>query len=739
MIPDCFAEVSSELLATVGLTDLRPRFLNSAWERTLGFPRDTLMDQPVTALVHPADLERALSALRSAQPAGRLADVETRFRCHDGAYKWISWNAVLDATKGLIYAAGLDISRQRMASLRIADALELNRRILDTSGCGIAAAKAGGQCIVANTAMARIMGETSAQDILRQNFREMPSWKQAGLVDLADEVLASGVDARREVRVTTRLGREVWIDVHFGRFMAGGQPHLLVTATNLTDLKQALSAADSANLAMRTVRNLMEPVFVADTEGRILQVNQAVTDVFGHGPELIGHAMETLVAEEDRPALQAACHRCREQGLVRDLEITVIHGNGRRVPASLSCNTIPDAQGRPDLVLIMVRDMTERRQTELALRESEERYRTLAEAAQDMIFMVGPDFRVRYANSSAHAVFRARADRLEGMRLDELFPPAIAERQQRSLTAVFETGQPAVYVNQVVFPSHTMWMESILVPLRDSAGHVQAVMGIGRDVTERVRLEEELKRSNAELQQFAYAASHDLQEPLRMVASYVQLLAQRYQGKLDSDADEFIAFAVDGALRMQQMIKDLLAFSQVGVSHGETADVSLEDVLKEALDNLQLSASESGAVVTHDPLPSVHAERAQMVQLFQNLIGNSIKFRSQAPPRVHIAAQPEGPQWRIRVHDNGIGIAPKHFERIFVVFKRLHEKHKYPGTGIGLALCRKIVERHGGRIGVESEEGHGSTFHFTLPAPGEKSQIRPPSVTEHERRGGTGV
>jgi len=378
-------------------------------------------------------------------------------------------------------------------------------------------------------------------------------------------------------------------------------------------------------------------IAVVDTKGHRVYNSPSYERIMGYSPEELGATSSfEQIHPDDREKIKAAGAEASRSGVGRRIEYRMRHKDGSWRVLESTANTIHDAQGNVDKLVIVNRDITDRKRAETALQE-----------------------------------YQIHLEELVEMRTAEL--SWANEQLERDITERNKTQQ---------------------------------------ELTRKV---EELARSNADLEQFAYVASHDLQEPLRMVISYTQLLARRYRGKLDASADEFVGFAVDGATRMQQLIQDLLSYSRLTTRGKEPQFTQAEAACNAALENLRESIKNSKAEVSIGPLPTVLADATQLAQLFQNLIGNAIKYRNKRRPEIRVDARPNGHEWVFSVQDNGIGIEPQYFERIFQMFQRLHTRKDYSGTGIGLAICRKIAERHGGKIWVESLPGQGSTFLFTIP------------------------
>ena len=411
-----------------------------------------------------------------------------------------------------------------------------------------------------------------------------------------------------------------------------------------------------------------------------------------------------LVPDDERPFA-----RVRDSGEpVYDWMAQIDLPDGRRKWLSIDAAPIVTEDGELDRVVVIEEDLTELR----------EQYRAITEAINDVIITIDEDSVVRSVNPAVADVFGYTQDELLGESLVELMPDGYDEQHRAAVTRYLETGERTLDWSYVELPGRRA--DGSEIPLALSFSEIryqgeQFFTGVIRDISQRKEYERKLEESNERLEQFAYAASHDLQEPLRMISSYLQLLERRYTDDLDDDGREFIEFAVDGADRMREMIEGLLEYSRVDTRGDPFEPVDLDDVLAAVRRDLQVKIEESDADITAEALPRVEGDASQLRQVFQNLLDNAIEY-SDDPPRVHVGAERDGDQWLISVSDAGFGIDPDDADRVFEVFQRLHTQEEHSGTGIGLALVERIVERHDGEIWVESEPGEGATFTFTLPA-----------------------
>lgn len=531
--------------------------------------------------------------------------------------------------------------------------------------------------------------------------------------------------AVEELRTEVRVRRDVEAELHAARDDL--ELRVQERTTELGAANEALRASEEdLRLLVHGARDYA--LIMMDPEGLVASWNAAAERLYGYtSGEILGRHFSVFSPPEDR----------ENGGHARVLEATRVDGSataegwrvradGSRFWASIVVTALYGEDGELRGFSRLTRDITEKMEADEQLRHSEERFRSFVEVCADAIVIADADGCIRLVNAAAARMFGYEGEDVTGRRVEELLPSELRAIHRGHRAAFYAEPRPrsmgvglalrGLRKDGSEFPA-----EVSLTPLQTSDG-LQVAAAI-TDITERRRLEQaveesvaELRRSNAELEQFAYVASHDLQEPLRMVSNYTQLLARRYEGRLDEDADAFIAFAVEGAGRMQQLINDLLEFSRVGTKGKDLRPTEMESALDTALLNLRAAIEESGAEIEHDPLPAVRGDAVQLAQLLQNLIGNAIKFRGDTPPRIRVSARRDGAGWVFAVQDNGIGIDPVYWERIFVIFQRLHTRSEYGGTGIGLALCKRIVERHRGRIWVESAPGEGATFSFTLAA-----------------------
>ena len=531
-----------------------------------------------------------------------------------------------------------------------------------------------------------------------------------------------------ELELNRKDGSTIWTEatMRFLRDQNDQPTGIQGIARDISDRKRAEGALRANEGKYRSLfEKSTASITLVDESGVVIDCNRATEEITGYSKnEIIGESFEKLITldPKDLPTLMELYENLLTGQDIKPHELEIINKDAERRWINIFVSKL--FKGK-DIVgfQIIASDITERKHAEEALRESEGKFRELANLLPQIVFEIDLEGNFTFANRyGLESCGYSQKDIDEGLNALQLFIQEELDRVADNIQRImggeqFENHEYTILRKDgSTFPA-LIYSSSII---RD--GKSVGLRGIVLDITDRKRAEEKLKktlseleRSNKELEHFAYIASHDLKEPLRMISSYVQLLERRYKGKLDADADEYISYAVDGAKRMQNLINDLLSYSRVSTRGKDFERTNIEEVLNNALSNLGLMVEDNGAVVTHDSLPLLKADDVQLIQLFQNLVGNAIKFRGANPPKVHFSAKKSQNEWLFSIEDNGIGIESKYAERAFLIFQRLHHKDEYPGTGIGLAVCKRIIERHNGRIWFESEPGRGTTFYFTIP------------------------
>jgi PAS domain S-box-containing protein len=714
--------------------------VNVRAESQFGYRRDELLGQKVTNIIPEGFAER-LIADSARSPAEALAQqigtgIELSARRKDGTLFPIEiMLSPLESAEGVLVTAAIrDISVRKEAEKHLVEMEGRYRGLLEAAPDAIVVVDQGSEIVLANVQAESQFGYGHDELLGQKVTNIIPEGFAERLIAdgtrTAADALAQQIGTGIELSARRQSGSEFPIEIMLSPLESADGT--LVTAA-IRDISVRKAAEKHLEQMEGRYRGLLEAapdaMVVIDQAGEIVLVNAQAEIRFGYPrDELIGQKVTNIIPEGFAERLIADGTRTAAAALAQQIgtgiELSALRKDGTQFPIEIMLSPLESAEGT--LVTAAIRDISVRKATERHLAQMEGRYRGLLEAAPDAMVVVNQAGEIVLLNFQVEKRFGYRREELLGQRVTSIIPEGFAERLiADALRSVEDARAQQIGTGIELLARRKSGsefpIEIMLSPLESAEGVL--VTAAIRDITTRKTAEAlllqkvaELNRSNEELAQFAYIASHDLQEPLRMVASYTQLLSRRYNGKLDADADEFIAFAVDGASRMQRLIQDLLSYSRVGTKGQDLLDTSSEEALEHALANLRGAIKESGALVTHDPLPTVLADETQLTQLFQNLVGNGIKYQSLGIPRIHVSAARNGQEkkWVFSVEDNGIGIDSQYFERIFGMFQRLHRRDEFAGTGIGLAICKKIVERHGGSISVESTPGHGSTFRFAL-------------------------
>jgi len=537
-----------------------------------------------------------------------------------------------------------------------------------------------------------------------------------------------------EFRTRRKDGAVRYIEVLAAPLQIEGRPAIIGNLVDITDRKRAeeeLREAERKFAAAFRSSPCATTLWDLGDSCRYMDVSESHESVMGYRrEELIGRTALEIAAFADPVEFAKIKERLLTEGKVRDFEFRFRRKDGQ-VRTGLTSADLILLKDRK-CVISATRDITERRESEAVLAKEMFRRRLAFERTRDGIVVFDGEGRFREVNQSFSAMIGYGVEELLGMhiwKIDEQFTAeSVAEvvrvvRERAAVPTLLERRhrrKDGSVIDVEVSPSHYEIEGEIFFysTIRDITERKRAQQALLQSQEELALHVGKLARSNAELERFAYVASHDLQEPLRMVAGFTRLLAKRYGGRLDETASRYIDYAEDGAKRMQHLITDLLTYSRVNSKDLDLRMAALEPLARGAMRNLQAAIEENGASITVEALPSLPVDQVQFTQLFQNLIGNALKFRRPGvSPEVRISAVDNGAEYDLSVGDNGIGIDPEHRERVFQLFQRLHSRAEYAGTGIGLAICKKVVERHGGRIWVEAQAGHGSIFRFTLPRP----------------------
>jgi PAS domain S-box-containing protein len=532
------------------------------------------------------------------------------------------------------------------------------------------------------------------------------------------------LNTRLELAALDRTGREFPIEIAITPLQIGGETSFSAFVRDITTRKRTEHALlESRQHYQALAESLPHLVWTCRPDGYCDFLSRQWVEYTGQSAaSQLGYGWTELLHPDDQVRVKSEWTAAAVRGDRFDTEFRIRRADGAYRWFRTRAVPLRDASGHIVKWFGSNTDINDYKQAVTNIARAEERFRLVVEAAPNAMLMADHQGRIVLLNRKGEELFGYHREELINEPIERLVPEQFRHVHPAHVVGFLRTPSARpMGVGRELFGQRKdgtqVAIEIGLNPIELPDGHYTLASII--DVTERKRMDDDLRRSNADLEQFAYIASHDLQEPLRMVASYTDLLAQRYRGQLDERADKYIQYATDGAKRMQRLVADLLAYSRVG-SHGvQLRPVEAGDAVRMVIDSLGELIRESGATVTVEgTLPAVLADEGQLSQVFQNLIGNAIKFRGSEPPKISVQATRSGTRWMFAVTDNGIGIDMRYAEKIFQMFQRLHEKGKYDGSGIGLSITKRIVEGHGGRVWFESTLGGGTTFFFTLwPAP----------------------
>jgi PAS domain S-box-containing protein len=651
------------------------------------------------------------------------AEVPTGIECiaerPDGTRFWFTpCPAVVRDAKGRIIGGInllMDITDRKNAEI---EAHEQFRAIVETTPECVKIVAPDGTLLFMNAPGLAMVDASSAEAVTGKNVYDLIAAEDRDRFRKFNEGICQGEKASLQFDIAGLKGTRRRVETHAAplRHVDGTTVHLAITH----DITERRRTEGAALLLSAIVDSSDDAIISKDLHGVITSWNKSAERMFGYtAAEAIGQPVATLLIPPDRldeePQILA---RLRRGERVDHFETVRRRKDGARLDISLTISPVRDARGTIVGASKIARNISENKRIQMALLASEARFRQLADTMPQMVWTARPDGYIDYYNERWYEYTGFNRDAFGDSSWKQILHPEDVQRAHETYYTAINSGQPYSIEYRLADRNENRWRWFVgrAVAVRDAEGKIMKWFGTCTDIDDQKRVQDHLRRANEDLEQFAFSASHDLQEPLRSIKIYSELLATRHGETINGEAQKFLTYVRNGATRMEMLVRDLLTYTQVTKieSPGETTDAN--EALNSALANLAGAVSESGAKITADPLPSLPVHGMHLQQIFQNLIGNAIKYRDpERQPVVHVAIERQDGHWIFAVSDNGIGIDPEYKENIFGLFKRLHNNDEYSGTGIGLAICQRIVDRYHGRIWVESEPGRGSTFRFKLP------------------------
>ena len=705
---------------------------NDTFAKLVGYDTREECVADYISLEHYMDLNTRNEMIEEIRINNEIKDFEIQVTKRDGTPFWASISVRINLKENRIEGAAIDITNRKQAEQELQRSEANYRDLYESAPNAYFSIKPDKSIILCNNVAVSLLGYNK-EELLGMDVFKLYSNTPEGLSkakELFREFL-NGIPIKdEELQMKHKNGNDIWISLTVNSInnQKGQVVESRSMVIDISDRKKTEQKLKESEEKYRNIiQNAKEGYYEVDLKGNFTFFNKALRKLLKYSQnELYGMNYAQIMIEHSRNGTFKAFNEAyRNKKDISSLEYTLINKKGEIIYGLTSVNLRYNSEGNIIGFSGFMRDITEQKLVEQKLKESEYKYRHLFETSLYFIGLVNSEGNIIDCNNAMKDIHFI--EDVIGKNFKEIFSLIGKNKPlipiiEKALKNIFEGHTQEGFdfrLNRSVGGHLWIHIEFSLIEIENQ----KLIQFIMQDITERKRSEqllqesiEELARINAELEQFTYVASHDLKEPLRMISSFAHLLEKRYKDKLDEDANDFIHFITDGVARMQDLIKNLLDYSKIGKLNRKFEEVNLNDVLKDVIDNLRQIITETKAEIIYDSLPSLFADRHELLQVFQNLISNALKFRGIDSPLIKISARPERKHWVFSIHDNGIGIDSKDFERIFIIFQRLHKTEQYEGTGLGLAICKKIVERQGGKMWVESEVGKGSAFYFSIPS-----------------------